>query len=73
MKIQLIEKEIESANDLVRVSEDLDQGYEKVTGIAFLENIGTKHLLQSSSIDGKELFPKNFEVAFLQILIELAL
>ena len=65
-KIQLIEKEVLRSGDTVRVSEDLDRDYKHLTGISFLDNVGLNSLLFSSSLDGKELFPKNFEVAFLQ-------
>ena len=65
-KIQLIEQVVPVANASVRISEDLDKGYEKVTGISFLDTIGLNNILKDSSIDGKELFPKDFEVLFLQ-------
>ena len=65
-KIQLIEKEIPVAGATVKINEELDRDYAEMTGIAFLDNIGLNCLLNSSSIDGEEVFPKNFEVAFLQ-------
>lgn len=65
-KIQLIEKTVQSANDFVRIGEELDRGFEKLTGISCLDNIGLDSSLTSTSIDGKELLPKNFEVMFFQ-------
>ncbi len=65
-KIQLIEKLITTPDSLVRISEDLDRNYRRLTGIAILHNIGDKHTLRSFTIDSVEIFPKNFEVAFLQ-------
>tara|TARA_B100001939_G_scaffold264329_1_gene231561 strand:+ start:178 stop:540 length:363 start_codon:yes stop_codon:yes gene_type:complete len=65
-KIQLIEKEVPAANATVRLTEELDNDYRYLTGIALLDNIGLKSVLGYSSIDGQELFPKNFEAAFLQ-------
>jgi len=65
-KIQLIEKEIKTQNSLVRISEELDYNYKKLVGIAVLNNIGKHHEFTSFNIDGNEVFPKNFEVAFLQ-------
>lgn len=65
-KIQLLEKEIAEPNQFVRITEELDNGYDKLTGILFLEKVGKNCLITSSSIDGKEVFPKNFEVENLQ-------
>lgn len=65
-KIQLIEKQIPNAGATVRVSEELDKDFEHLTGIAVLDNIGLNSILLYSSIDGNELFPKNFEVSFFQ-------
>lgn len=65
-KIQLIEKTVTSANQLVRIAEELDRGFQKLSGIACLDNIGLDSSLTSSSVDGKELLPKNFEVMFFQ-------
>ncbi|MEW7279724.1 hypothetical protein ABW636_14115 [Aquimarina sp. 2201CG1-2-11] len=65
-KIQLIEKEITAANSVVRISEDIDQNYKYLTGIAVLHHIGDSHNLRSCTIDGNEVLPKNFDVAFLQ-------
>ena len=65
-KIQLIEKEIEQQGQTVRIIEDLDKDYEKLTGIALLDNFGLNSELVSSSLGGSELFPKNFEALFLQ-------
>jgi hypothetical protein len=63
---QLIEKEVTKASELVRISEDLDRDYKKLTGIAVLWTMGKHHNLSSSSLSGKDLLPKNFELAFLQ-------
>lgn len=65
-KIQLIEKQIGAAGNSVRISEGLDKDYTRLTGISVLSTIGGGHTLQSSSVAGKDLFPKNFEVEFLQ-------
>ncbi len=65
-KIQLLEKQVQDANQTVRISEELDRNYKKLTGIAILDTIGFNHTIISSSVEGKELFPKNFETAFLQ-------
>lgn len=63
---QLLEKEITKANDLVHISENLNKDYKKLTGLAILWTMGKRNMLISSSISGKEMFPKNIEVAFLQ-------
>ncbi|WP_103071858.1 hypothetical protein [Aquimarina sediminis] len=65
-KIQLIETTITEAKDTVRISEDLDIGYSRLEGVAVLSSIGKGHILRSFTIAGAELFPKNFEVEFLQ-------
>lgn len=65
-KIQLIEKQITKSGELVRISETLDRDFKMLKGIAMLWTSGKGHLIKSSSIDGRELFPKNFEVAFIQ-------
>ncbi|MCB0396831.1 MAG: hypothetical protein KDD36_09270 [Flavobacteriales bacterium] len=66
VKIQLLEKEVAAPGDTIRISEDLDKDYKKLTGISFLDNIGLDNILRSISLDGDDLFPKDFEVAFLQ-------
>lgn len=65
-KIQLIEKEITEKCSLVRITEELDQNYKKLIGISVLHTIGQHHQFTSFNIDSVELFPKGFEVAFLQ-------
>ena len=65
-KIQLIETQVKSTGSTVRFSEELDRDYKSLKGISVLTSIGSGHLLASSSVDGLELFPKNFEVDFLQ-------
>ena len=65
-KIQLIEKEITKKCSLVRITEELDQNYKKLKGVAVLHTIGAHHHFTSFNIDSVEVFPKNFEVAFLQ-------
>ena len=65
-KYQLIEKEVTKAGELVRISEDLDKDYKKLTGVSILWTMGEQNILVSSSISGKDIFPKNLEVAFLQ-------
>lgn len=65
-KIQLLEITIPTAKSEVRISENLDLDYAKLKGIAVLNSIGQGHLLRSCMLSGVELFPKNFEVAFLQ-------
>lgn len=65
-KIQLIEKEIASANELVRIHEELDREFSLLTGIAVLDNVPLGSSLTSCSINGKDILPKGFEVLFLQ-------
>lgn len=65
-KIQLVEKQINGIGQSVRISETLDASYDKLTGIAVLWTAGTGHEFISSSINGEELFPKGFELEFLQ-------
>lgn len=65
-KIQLLEKEVQAAGNTVKLSDDLDLNYKKLTGIAFLDIIGLKNILVSSSVSSEELLPRNFEVSFLQ-------
>lgn len=65
-KIQLIETSVKDPGGLSSISADLDLSYKSLTGIAVLTGIGQGHSLSSSSVEGKELFPKNFELAFIQ-------
>jgi hypothetical protein len=65
-KIQLLETTINKANDIVRFSEDFDIGYKYLEGVAVLSSIGKGHIFRSFTVAGTELFPKNFEVEFLQ-------
>ncbi len=65
-KIQLIETQVVKAKDTIRINEDFDIGYRHVKGVAVLSSIGAGHVFRSFTIAGAELFPKNFEVAFLQ-------
>ncbi|MEW7289634.1 hypothetical protein [Aquimarina sp. 2304DJ70-9] len=65
-KIQLIEVIVPEAGSQLRISEDLDIGYKHLKGLAILSSIGTGHVLRSFTLSGAELFPKNFEVEFLQ-------
>ena len=65
-KIQVIEKQVEQANQLVKITDELDFGYKKLTGIGMLSNFsGLKGVIQQSSVSGSELLPKNFEAAFI--------
>jgi len=64
--VQLIEKEVPNAGADIRISEELDNNYKYVTGIAAMDNIGLNHVLEHSSIDGHELYPKGFEMSFFQ-------
>lgn len=65
-KIQLIEKEVPNADAVVKLNDELDRKYHCITGISFPLHIGENCLLLSSSIEGNELFPKNFEVVNMQ-------
>ena len=65
-KVQLLSKEITAEGSSVSISEELDRNYSHLTGISILDKIGTGNLFNSSSIDSRELFPKNFEVGFIQ-------
>lgn len=64
----MVSTEIQS----ISISEELDHSYPFLTGICILDNIGTHNLLRSSSLDGQELFPKNFEVGFIQSNLSVA-
>lgn len=65
-KIQLMEKEVTSAGQTVRLSDDLDKDFKKLKGIAILSFKETKDIFRSCTLAGREVFPKGFEVAFLQ-------
>ena len=65
-KIQLIEKEVPQAGATVKLSDELDRNYHRMSGISFPEELGNRAVLISSSVDGNELFPKNFEVVNMQ-------
>ncbi len=65
-KVQLIEREVKTPGEIITLAEELDRDYKKLTGISLLDNNGLNSLLQTSSVNGKELFPKNFEAAFVQ-------
>jgi len=66
VKIQTLEKTITTPNQVVKISEELDQDFERLTGIGILWTMGKKNRFLTSSLAGTELFPKNFPVAFLQ-------
>lgn len=66
MKIQVLEKQVAAAGEIVRLVEELDYRYAKLTGVALLDNVGVDCTLLTSNVDGAELFPDNFEVGFLQ-------
>ena len=65
-KIQLIEQEITAPTSFITLSDELDSQFDFLTGIAFLDNIPEGSLLATSSVDGIELFPKDFETEFLK-------
>lgn len=65
-RIQVLEKEVTQAGQAVKISDDLDITYKKLTGIAFLDSVGLGSVLLSSSVNNDELLPKNMEVVFLQ-------
>ncbi|MFC5047686.1 hypothetical protein ACFSTE_05870 [Aquimarina hainanensis] len=66
MKIQLLEKEITKEKQRILLVDELDISYEKLVGIAILSNLGQGHIISNSTLAGVEVFPKNFEVDFLQ-------
>ncbi len=65
-KIQLLEKQVAKQNDVVTINEEFDYGYKYLKGVAILSSIGEGHTFRSFNISNTELFPKNFEVEFLQ-------
>lgn len=65
-KIQLLEKQVAKQNDVVSINEEFDYGYKHLKGIAILNSIGEGHTFRTFNISNVELFPKNFEVTFLQ-------
>lgn len=65
-KIQLIEQEITEPTSFISIKDELDNSYDKLTGIAFLDNTPLGSLLASSSVDRVELFLKDFEIEFLK-------
>ncbi len=65
-KIQLLEKQVSKKSDVVSINEEFDYGYKYLRGVAILSSIGDGHTFRSFNISNTELFPKNFEVAFLQ-------
>lgn len=65
-KIQLIEKNVTTAGEAVRLSDDLDKDYNYLKGIALLLPEDKKHTFRSCTLAGREVFPKGFEVAFIQ-------
>ena len=67
--LQLIQKEVPSAGATVRISEELDKDFKHLSGIAMVDFEGVRSVLLHSSLDGNELFPKDWEVASFQTSI----
>lgn len=65
-KIQLLELEITEPSSFVTFSDELDNQFDLLTGIAFLDNVPEGSMLVTSAVDGIELFPKDFEIEFLK-------
>lgn len=65
-KIQILEVDIDNHSNVYSIKDELDRQYQHITGIAVLGNVSDKILITNSSIDGIELFPKDFEALFLQ-------
>ncbi len=65
-KIQLLEQQVAKKNDVVKINQEFDYGYKHLKGVAVLSSIGEGHVFRSFNISNMELFPKNFEVDFLQ-------
>lgn len=66
MKYQILEREVTEARQVINLSDYLDKDYKYLTGIAVVDTYTYQSVLENSSIDGKELFPKGFEMLFLQ-------
>ncbi len=65
-KIQAIKVEIPNGQDTITVTDDLTVGYSKFTGVAVVNSQAGNDVLKSVMFDGKELLPKNTEVALIQ-------
>ena len=65
-RIQVITKTVDTSTQSIVLETELDSKYSHLTGVAFLDNIGSGNILLESILDQHEIFPNDFEVAFLQ-------
>jgi hypothetical protein len=65
-KFQIIQAEITEAKQKVKLSDYLDKDYKYLTGIAMVDLYGWRGELSHSSVDGRELFPRDFDALFIQ-------
>lgn len=65
-KYQIIQSVISEAGQTVKLFDHLDKDYDYLTGVSVVDLYGYKAELSHSSIDGKELFPRGFDVLFIQ-------
>ncbi len=65
-KYQILEAIVSEPNQSVRFSDYLDKDFKYLTGMAVVDFFTFQSSLEYSAIDGKELFPRGFELVFLQ-------
>ena len=65
-KYQIIQGEVSAAGETVKLSDYLDKDYKYLTGVSVMDVSTFQSVLEYSAIDGKELFPRGFEMLFLQ-------
>ena len=65
-KYQILETEVNEAGQIIKFSDYLDKDFKYLTGIAVVDTYTYQATLEYSAIDGKELFPRGFEMLFLQ-------
>ena len=65
-KYQILETEVTEGGQIIKFSDYLDKDFKYLTGVAVLDTYTYQSTLEYSAIDGKELFPRGFEMLFLQ-------
>ena len=65
-KYQILEAEVSELGQTVKLSDYLDKDYKYLTGIGVINPSVFTGSLEYSAIDGAELFPRGFELLFLQ-------